>query len=88
MSLAHCLSYGIVFSLCARVLVAGEGYRGGFFEKLPQTSPMSYRTYARMDLPLAKTEHTSDGGNTSGMIHLKREKNCCAAAAGERSENM
>ncbi|KAK4831883.1 hypothetical protein QYF61_020030 [Mycteria americana] len=38
--------------------------------------------------PLAKAEPISNGGSISVITYLRREKNCWATAAGERSENM
>ena len=59
-------------------------------QKLPlcPTEPMS--AGSKTDPLLAKAEPISDGGSTSVITYLRREKSYCAAAiaAGERSENM
>jgi len=58
-----------VLALHVEVLVAG-GYRGGFCEKLPETSPMTDRANASQlqEGPLlAKAEPISDGGGSSGI---------------------
>ena len=58
-------------------------------QKLPPclTEPMP--AGAKMDLLLAKTEPSSNGGSPSGITRLRRKKPCVKGhfAAGERSEN-
>jgi len=40
------LDFATVMGFCGKVLVAGGGYRDGFFEKLREASPMSDKTSA------------------------------------------
>lgn len=51
-----------MLGLCGQVLVEGEGYRGGFCDKLPEAFPLCL-----MEPPLAKAELISDGGNAYGV---------------------
>jgi len=60
----------------------GLSYRGGFCKKLPEASPLldPMSDGSKTDLLLAEAEPISDGGSTSGITDLRREKNCCRTA--------
>lgn len=74
--------------------MAGQGYRGGFCEKLLESSPCLTEPMlvgSRMDPPLAKAEPTSDGSNAPGVIYFRRGKKNCGeviVAREEGSESM
>ncbi|RMC10379.1 hypothetical protein DUI87_13182 [Hirundo rustica rustica] len=78
------------------ILVVGEGYRTGFFEKPPEASPMFNRANAsssKRNPLLAKAKPISDGGSTSGITYLRRkpQKSYCTeviVVREEQSENI
>lgn len=57
-----------MLGLCGQVVIEGEGYRGGFCDKLPEASPTcdGANASSKMDPPLAKAVLISDGGNAYG----------------------
>jgi len=79
-----------VMGLCGKVLVA-EGYRGGFCEKLQETSLMSDKSAGtKMDPPLANAKPISDSGSASVITNLRngRKKMQEKQQGRERSETM
>ena len=51
-------------------------------QKLPPCPIEPMPADSKSDLPLAKAEPISDGGSASVITYLRREKTCCATAAG------